>query len=371
MYRYRIHTHPQNPRLAPRVDVVEQIAAQIAASGEFDPAHALIVRQNASGFEIVSGHHRKLAAEKAGLESVPCWVRELSDEDAYMALALNNAQGELSALERGIHALGATEKGSRVGKSVSAYADAIGRSPRVIAREIDAADMATAVGPYGQSAADLQEFPRHLAEMHSAPRWLWPALVSRLVADTWTVEAARREAQKLKDIPEPPDWADRDAIASALVAGEMKPGDVAKMAKAAADALAFHRIEAFRLLGRPEIDAVFFNGSDVEAELWEISENLHRSELTKLEYGEQVARWIELKNVEGVLGQVDPKPHGGRPESGLRAAARELPLDGTTDEAKRSDARRALKIASLSEDAKAVRPRRRARRQSERATRRI
>jgi ParB-like chromosome segregation protein Spo0J len=42
---------------------------------------------------------------------VPCWVREMSDEDAYMALALNNAQGELHPLERGYHALGVVEAG--------------------------------------------------------------------------------------------------------------------------------------------------------------------------------------------------------------------------------------------------------------------
>ena len=42
---------------------------------------------------------------------MPCWVREMSDEDAYMALALNNAQGELSELEVGLHALGAVETG--------------------------------------------------------------------------------------------------------------------------------------------------------------------------------------------------------------------------------------------------------------------
>ncbi len=115
-----------------------------------------------------------------------------------------------------------------------------------------------------------------------------------------------------------------------------------------------HRLEAFRLLGWPEIDAVFFDGSDIKAELWEISENLHRSELTKLEYGEQVARWIKLKSAEGLSGQVVQKVGMGRPESGVSAAARELPLDGPTEQAKRKEAERALKIASLSEDAKIV-----------------
>lgn len=38
-----------------------------------------------------------------------------------------------------------------------------------------------------------------LVEIYPAPRWLWRPLVSRLVSEVWTVDAARREAQRLKD----------------------------------------------------------------------------------------------------------------------------------------------------------------------------
>src|SRR5262249_23097593 len=83
--------HPKNPRVSPRADVIEQIASQL--NGAMDEAHALIVRPVNGRYQIVSGHHRKMAAEKMDLRKVPCWVREMSDEDAYMALVLNNAQG--------------------------------------------------------------------------------------------------------------------------------------------------------------------------------------------------------------------------------------------------------------------------------------
>ncbi len=53
-----------------------------------------------------------------------------------------------------------------------------------------------------------------------------------------------------------------------------------------------------------------------------------------------------------VLGQVGPKPQGGRPEGGVRAAARELPVPGETEEARRHNVRRAVKIASLTPEAK-------------------
>src|SRR5262245_13119950 len=102
-----LHPHPQNPRLTVREDVVQQIAVQICALGKFDPAHALLVRPRADGesYEIISGYHRMLAAKQAWLETVPCWVREMDDDEAYMALLLTNTQSELHPLEEGMHAL--------------------------------------------------------------------------------------------------------------------------------------------------------------------------------------------------------------------------------------------------------------------------
>lgn len=63
-----------------------------------------------------------------------------------------------------------------------------------------------------------------------------------------------------------------------------------------------------------------------------------------------IARWIELEKQwrderEKVSPQVVAKPDGGRPESGTRAAARELGIN-------REDARRAEQVASLSDEAK-------------------
>jgi ParB-like chromosome segregation protein Spo0J len=43
------------------------------------------------------------AARRAGLAEIPCWVRDLDDNAAYMLLATSNSQSELTALERGMH----------------------------------------------------------------------------------------------------------------------------------------------------------------------------------------------------------------------------------------------------------------------------
>jgi ParB/RepB/Spo0J family partition protein len=105
-----------------------------------------------------------------------------------------------------------------------------------------------------------------------------------------------------------------------------------------------HRLKAVRNLGWTEIPVREFDGDDRAARMWEIAENLHRAELTVLERSEQLAEWIRLS--EEVSAQVATKPQGGRPESGVRQAARELGVD-------KDAAHRAVKIDSLSPEAKA------------------
>lgn len=105
-----------------------------------------------------------------------------------------------------------------------------------------------------------------------------------------------------------------------------------------------HRLEAFKKLGLEEIPCIEIDGGDIEAQLWEIAENLHRAELTALERDQHIAKWIELCG-QRILNQPDTKIGRGRPEGGTRAAARELGV-------KQMDAARAVKVASLTEEAK-------------------
>jgi len=117
-----------------------------------------------------------------------------------------------------------------------------------------------------------------------------------------------------------------------------------------------HRLEALRRLhlNDPEqaedsqwshIPAIVQHLDDVEARLAEIAENLHRSELTKLERSDQIAEWVRLTEQKRAKAQVAPSHTGGRPDQGINAAVRDLGVD-------RTEAQRAVKIASLSDEAK-------------------
>jgi len=59
-----------------------------------------------------------------------------------------------------------------------------------------------------------------------------------------------------------------------------------------------HRYEAAVRLGWREIEAIEFDGADLDAELWEIDENLMRSELTEMERARALARRKEIYEIK-------------------------------------------------------------------------
>ena len=59
-----------------------------------------------------------------------------------------------------------------------------------------------------------------------------------------------------------------------------------------------HRYEAAVRLGWREIEAIEFDGEELDAELWEIDENLMRSELTEMERARALARRKEIYEIK-------------------------------------------------------------------------
>lgn len=116
-----------------------------------------------------------------------------------------------------------------------------------------------------------------------------------------------------------------------------------------------HRLRAIESLGRTHIRAEIMEGDDIEARLWEIAGLLHRANLTALEEAERLAEWVRLtEGREPVYGQKVHKPKGGRPEGGVAKAARQLPVKGKTQDARRKRIERAIIVAAMSPEAKAA-----------------
>ena len=81
--------HPFKVRMdAKMVETIESVREH----GVLVPA--LVRERPTGGYEMISGHRRKMASEMAGLENLPCIVRNLSDDEAVIVMVDSNLQRE-------------------------------------------------------------------------------------------------------------------------------------------------------------------------------------------------------------------------------------------------------------------------------------
>jgi site-specific DNA-methyltransferase (adenine-specific) len=178
-----------------REDVIESIKAGLADG--FHPSYALQVWPQGDDYFILSGHHRTESARRHGIQEVPCFVREDLDEDeAYMVLATANAQGELSTLEIGMHALHYVEKDKRgngaTGGGLKGYAKALGKDPAHVTRYRQAASVLESINCISAINEDLLTKAAHLAAIHKLPEGAWSVAVEAMLKQ----ELSAKDTQK-------------------------------------------------------------------------------------------------------------------------------------------------------------------------------
>jgi len=95
-----LHDSPYQPRQEYDAEALRELADSIRANGVLAP---LLVRPRpAGGYELIGGHRRTRAARLANIATVPCVVRECSDEEAQQIALLDNlAREDLSPWEEG------------------------------------------------------------------------------------------------------------------------------------------------------------------------------------------------------------------------------------------------------------------------------
>ncbi len=87
-----LHPFPDHPYGIREDQAMLDTMDSVKLNGVVVPA---IVRPRAEGgYEIVAGHRRKLASERAGFMDMPCIVRNLTDDEAIIQLVDSNAQRE-------------------------------------------------------------------------------------------------------------------------------------------------------------------------------------------------------------------------------------------------------------------------------------
>lgn len=112
-----------NPRTHFHKEGLEELAASIKQLGVLTP---LLVRPVGDRYEIAAGHRRFRSAKMAGLEFVPCIVRDLTDVELLEILVVENNQREnVHPLEEGAGYKALLDLGAY---SVEGLAQKIGRS---------------------------------------------------------------------------------------------------------------------------------------------------------------------------------------------------------------------------------------------------
>lgn len=126
----QIHANPEQPRHEFDEQALEDLAASIRSIGIIQP---ITLRQEEDGtYMIIAGERRYRAAQRAGLLSIPAYIRKVSD-DAVMEMALieNIQREDLNAIEVALayqqlqarNGLTQDELSQRVGKSRATVAN--------------------------------------------------------------------------------------------------------------------------------------------------------------------------------------------------------------------------------------------------------
>lgn len=125
-----IHANPSQPRHDFDEQALDDLAASIKSIGIIQP---ITLRQEEDGtYMIIAGERRFRAAQRAGLESIPAYIRKVSD-DAVMEMALieNIQREDLNAIEIALayqqlqtrNSITQEELAQRVGKSRATVAN--------------------------------------------------------------------------------------------------------------------------------------------------------------------------------------------------------------------------------------------------------
>ena len=83
----RIHPNPNQPRTHFNETQLQELSESIQQNGVLQP---LLVRKDSKGYEIIAGHRRQMASQLAGYRNMPCIVRNMTDDEAILAMTDDN-----------------------------------------------------------------------------------------------------------------------------------------------------------------------------------------------------------------------------------------------------------------------------------------
>lgn len=216
------------PALTIRFEIeesLEELAETVKSNGVLEP---LIVRPSAieGKFEVVCGLRRLKAAEKVGLDVVPCIIRQMSDQEAMEAMLIENVQRkELSDYEVGKWLKEALQRFPEVYPKLDVLARKLGyRDPSQVSRLIGHAEYLDSLKPVVTNILPRGKMlpERVTREVRKAPQELQPKILKTVVK----YDLSSRETAELVDALTPPNIDVREAF------GQMRTESGKKKVKA-------------------------------------------------------------------------------------------------------------------------------------------
>ena len=139
-----ISPNPHQPRQTISDSELRELANSIKEKGIIQP---ILVTRTKDGFQLIAGERRLRAAQKAGLDTIPAWVRDASPSEALELALVENLQRkdlnpieEASAYQELMQRFDLTQEGlsTRIGKDRSTIANFLRllRLPSIIQQDL-------------------------------------------------------------------------------------------------------------------------------------------------------------------------------------------------------------------------------------------
>ncbi len=171
---------------------LRELASSIKTNGVIQP---LIVRESASGYELVAGERRWRAARMAGLRNVPCIVRNFDDrQNAIVAIIENMQREDLDPIEEALGLKSMTDKYGFTQEQISA---SLGRSRTYITNSIRLLKLPEEIQQYVSNGQMSAAHGRTIINIPDKARQ--KEIADKIIRNDLSVRATERLAEKVKD----------------------------------------------------------------------------------------------------------------------------------------------------------------------------
>ncbi len=181
------------PRTQMDSESLQELADSIRAQGLMQP---ILVREVASGYEIIAGERRWRAAQLAGLSEIPVLVREVADDAvAAMALIENIQREDLNAIDE---AHGLQRLIQEFGMTHDAVAQSVGKSRAAVSNLLRLLNLSRPVQDMLTAGLIEMGHARALLPLQAGPQ---RELAHEIETRGLSVREVERRVARLKDAP--------------------------------------------------------------------------------------------------------------------------------------------------------------------------